>query len=64
MDIGQAIQALREGNLVIRRAWRPHLNMLFLRDGRIRYANMFASVRGEWLPKQADLLAQDWEVVK
>jgi hypothetical protein len=82
MNIGQAIEALKAGNLIRRAGWNGKGMHLYLEDS-LHYAAGGGSLKGAertyepcivmftaqgkhqpgWLASQADLLAEDWEVV-
>jgi hypothetical protein len=82
MNIGQAIEALKAGNLIRRAGWNGKGMHLYLEDS-LHYATGGGAHKGTertyepcivmftaqgkhqpgWLASQADLLADDWEVV-
>lgn len=72
MDIGQALQVLREGGRVTRRGWNGPGQWIALQvpdeNSKMRKPYLFISpVDGElvpWLASQADILATDWELVQ
>lgn len=71
MDIGQALQVLREGGRVTRRGWNGPGQWIALQvpdeNSKMRKPYLYISpVDGElvpWLASQTDILASDWERV-
>ena len=71
MEIGQAVQALREGRRVIRAGWNGKEQFLMLQvpDAHSKMSLPYVYIRtvqGDlvpWICSQTDLLAQDWQVM-
>lgn len=70
MDISEAVQALKNGMLVRRAVWTAGFSLLFFEDDTIRCnckgPNSVKShpirYHPRWIPNQADILADDWEL--
>ncbi len=71
MDIGEAIDAMRDGEKVARKGWNEKGMWLALQqpdaNSKMTLPYIFMStVTGDlfpWLASQTDILANDWEVV-
>lgn len=60
MEIGDAVQALKEGSVLTRAAWNTRA-MLSLEEGVLTYSDSYGSV--EYMADTEDLLATDWELL-
>lgn len=71
MEIGEAVQALRDGHRVARAGWNGKGMWIALQlpDAYSKMTEPYVymqTAQGGWIPwwcSQADLLADDWEVV-
>lgn len=62
MDFGQALDALKANKLVARWVWSARGIQLKLKDS-IIFICTDQDIQPGWLPSQADILANDWEIV-
>ncbi len=71
MDIGEAIQLMREGDAVRRRGWNGKGQWLRILEPRgiagiitlpFIYIKTVQGDKVPWLASQTDILAKDWEV--
>lgn len=60
MEIGSAVQALRDGSVMTRAAWNAGA-MVSLEENVLTYSDSYGSV--EYLADTEDLLADDWELM-
>ena len=70
MNFGQAIEALKQGQRVIRAGWNGKAMWLGLQrpdeQSKMRlpyiYISTVGGALGPWLPSQTDMLAEDWQL--
>ncbi len=60
-NFGLALQSLKEGYRLTRESWRNSEIYITLEKGSF-YMNSFGNVVN-WLPKEDELLAEDWTIV-
>jgi hypothetical protein len=66
MSFGAAIEALKKGETVARKGWNETGAFIYLEDRVPEYEPHIVMAQEKsqpgWLPSQADILANDWEV--
>lgn len=70
MNFGDAIAALKEGKKVARQYWNEKGTFLFLTGGYIDALPTICMKTADnkvlkvWLPRQTDMLSEDWMIVE
>jgi hypothetical protein len=66
MDFGKALNMLRNGKLLRRRAWGMSAHILLVPESADMGAMLVEVASGTrpvaWMPRHEDLMAEDWEI--